>query len=301
MAIHRLCRDVKAWKMHEKTSFLKLLHSQALAWKISTLAENYLLKLEHFEGPLDLLLHLIRKKEVDILAVDLSDLASQYLSYLRTIKFANLSIASAFLGIAATLCEIKSLQLVNAEQNGDADDSDAESLEEVEETLRRRLLIYQGCKEAAASLEVLRGDAGLTLTNSSESKRYMELFGDTTAPLCGHAPALLILYENLLAAVSGRKPELVRTKREQIALEEIIDRLEAQLATTKLIVLQDLYRSIASRYELIAHILAFLQLAREVRELCCHQNALFAPIYLSCRPDNATLTVEDHRPGEALL
>ena len=103
------------------------------------------IRMSLFEGPLDLLLHLIRKKEVSIAEVRLSELTSSYLAYLNFMQSVNLGIAGEFLEIAATLILIKSRQLLPKPI------VEAEELEEEnpEEILRLRLLEYQCYKEAA--------------------------------------------------------------------------------------------------------------------------------------------------------
>ena len=103
------------------------------------------IKIPLFEGPLDLLLHLIRKKEVSIAEVKLSELTSSYLSYIELMQSVNLDIAGEFLEIAATLILIKSRHLL-PKPIEEMEDEDEENPEEI---LRMRLLEYQRFKDAA--------------------------------------------------------------------------------------------------------------------------------------------------------
>ena len=129
--------------------------------KLSTIFANpnnsLEIKIPLFEGPLDLLLHLIRKKEVSIAEVRLSELTASYLEYLENLQSINLDLAGEFLEIAATMILIKSRSLL-PKVTVDDDELDEE---DPEETLRRRLLEYQHYKNAAfelGSLDILGRD-----------------------------------------------------------------------------------------------------------------------------------------------
>lgn len=112
---------------------------------------SYKVKLEIFEGPLDLLLYLIKKEEIDIYDIPIAKLTQQYLEYLELMKLLDLNIASEFIVMAATLMHIKSRMLLPPEE--------VEQLEEEEEDPRqelvKQLLEYKKFKEAAGHLEVL--------------------------------------------------------------------------------------------------------------------------------------------------
>jgi segregation and condensation protein A len=109
--------------------------------------EQFRAELEVFSGPLDLLLHLIRKEEVDIFEVSVSSITDRYLAALKTMEFFDINVAAEFLVVAATLMEMKSRTLLppaEAEDEEDEDDPGAE--------LVRRLLEYKEFKEAAGDL-----------------------------------------------------------------------------------------------------------------------------------------------------
>ena len=104
-------------------------------------------KIEIFEGPLELLLHLIQKKKVSIDEVRLADLTAAYLSYIRALQAVDLDIAGEFLEIAATLILLKSRALLPIPLSEESDEE-----ENPEETLRRRLIEYQRFKDAAYAI-----------------------------------------------------------------------------------------------------------------------------------------------------
>src|SRR2546430_1917309 len=116
---------------------------------------DYRVKLEVFEGPLDLLLYLIRKEEVDIYEVDLVRLASQFIEYLDVMRELDLDIAGEFLVMAATLMYIKSRELLPVDQQVQADGE--EEGEDPRWELIRQLVEYKKFKDAAAQLQTLEG------------------------------------------------------------------------------------------------------------------------------------------------
>ena len=112
--------------------------------------DRYVVKLDIFEGPLDLLLHLIRKHELDIFDIPISFVTTKYLDYLDMMKQLNLDLASEYLDMASTLTLIKSRMLLPSEPN--LDEEDLNEGPDPREELIRRLLEYQKYKTAASAL-----------------------------------------------------------------------------------------------------------------------------------------------------
>ena len=115
---------------------------------------TYNVKLEVFEGPLDLLLYLIKKEEIDIYDIPISIITEQYLEYLELMQLLDLTIAGEFLVMAATLIHIKSKLLLPPDQT-EAEEVDADPRAE----LVKRLLEYKKFKEAASTLGQMITDA----------------------------------------------------------------------------------------------------------------------------------------------
>lgn len=109
----------------------------------------YQVRIENFEGPLDLLLHLIKKNEINIYDIPVAMIAQQYLEYLEAMEELNLNVAGDFLVMAATLLQIKSRMLLPADEAADDDEDGPDPREE----LVRRLLEYKAFKEAARQLD----------------------------------------------------------------------------------------------------------------------------------------------------
>ena len=115
---------------------------------ILTLETNkYALKLQNFEGPLDLLCHLIDKNKMDIYDVKLSEITDQYLEYINEMELQNLDVTSEFLVIASTLVFLKSKELLPKENEDEA--------ELTEEELLRRIIEYKKYKEITKKLKII--------------------------------------------------------------------------------------------------------------------------------------------------
>src|SRR3954466_13522077 len=114
---------------------------------------EYKVKFEVFEGPLDLLLYLIKREEVDIYEVNLTSLAAQFIAYIDTMRMLDLEVAGEFLVMAATLMHIKSRELLPVEQRVEAEAE--EDGEDPRWELIRQLVEYKKFKDAAARLQEL--------------------------------------------------------------------------------------------------------------------------------------------------
>ena len=125
----------------------------------ATNPNGYNVSLSSFEGPLDLLLHLCQKHELDILDIPIGFVTEKYLEYLAVMQLLDLDLASEYLVMAATLAHIKSKMLLPAPPPGQEDDALAEEEEDPREALIKRLLEYQKYKAAGEDLQA-RGVAG---------------------------------------------------------------------------------------------------------------------------------------------
>ena len=122
---------------------------------------EYKVKFEVFEGPLDLLLYLIKKEEVDIYEVNLTRLATQFIEYIEPMRLLDLEIAGEFLVMASTLMYIKSRELLPVDQQAQVEGE--EEGEDPRWELIRQLVEYKKFKDAAAQLQVARSPPGKCL------------------------------------------------------------------------------------------------------------------------------------------
>ena len=227
-------------------------------------------KLEQFEGPLDLLLHLIKVNEIDIFAVDLLHLAQQYFAFLRLVNFRDLAAAGDFLHIAAALLEIKSRRLIPREQPRLDDDSQLlPDTDDPQQELKQRLLVYYHVKQAAQYL----GDRYLRDFNygNEEWTRLLEQpdFQTRDTPRSDRW-MLPVLYEQLLTTVAVRHDRVPQAKLQKIKIETIMQTLLEKLTQVGFTAFQEFYPQIRSRFELAVYFIAALELAR-CGELLLHQ------------------------------
>jgi segregation and condensation protein A len=124
---------------------------------------SYEIKISNFEGPFDLLLHLLKKNEMSIYDIRIYDITTQYLSYLDSLKEMDLEITSEFIVVASTLIEIKSKMLLPQDKK-----KDEESDEDPRQTLIEKLIEYKKFKLAANFLREKRIQAGLFYTKKPE-------------------------------------------------------------------------------------------------------------------------------------
>jgi segregation and condensation protein A len=172
--------------------------------------------LEFFDGPLDLLLHLVKERELDIATMPLALVAEQYLEYVSVMESLDIELAAEYLVIAATLVFLKSKALLPPIPQEFADD-DEPSAEEVEERLRRRLLAYSRFKEAS---EALRAGA-----IEAASFFYRDAGDPGTDLVQRYRIDSGKLGGAFLAALRAAKPERRSIARERISLVAAMENL----------------------------------------------------------------------------
>ena len=214
----------------------------------------YRIDLESFQGPLDLLLHLIRKNELDITDIPIAQVTQQYLEYLEMMRDLDLEVASEFLVMASTLVYIKSRMLLPV----DEEEEEAEG-EDPREELIRRLLEYQKYKKAAeelASLPVLHHDV-FVRPDSTPAPASDEVF--TEASLF----QLMDAFQTVLNEEEKRLP--VEVTREPFSLEEGFAFIESKLAAEPSLRFRNLFTGLDSRLKIVTVFLGVLEMIRSGR------------------------------------
>ena len=250
--------------------------------------EAYPIRLQHFEGPLDLLIHLIKKNEVNIYDIPIALITHQYLEYLSLMQELNLDLAGEFLVMAATLIHIKSRMLIprpTPEVDGELDEEDPR------EALVRRLLEHQKFKAAAELLherETLRSaqhrrpDAAVAEAAGEEQEPELEvdLF------------SLLAAFRGVLERAKSR-PRVVLPP-EQMSIEQRIEQLLERLSETEAVGFEELFADANTRGALIVTFLALLEMIR-LKLIRAFQSGSFGPIrvYKRSRPADAPHPIRD--------
>src|SRR5512134_1710977 len=248
--------------------------------EFESILEDYPIRVLNFEGPLDLLLHLIKANEVNIYDIPISLITQQYLDYLELMQELNLDVAGEFLVMAATLIHIKSRMLLPRPDPAQEDQD-----EDPREALVRRLLEHQKFKAAAELLherETLR------------SAQWTRPDGPI-AEIAGEAPEPEVEVD-LFSLISAFRAVVERAKQrpkvylpsEQIPIEERIEQLLAKLSETEAMGFEDLFADVQTRAGMIVTFLAMLEMIR-LKLIRVFQAGAMGPIrvYKRARPSDA--------------
>jgi len=245
-------------------------------------------KLSNFEGPLDLLLHLIRKHEVDIHDIPIALITAQYLSAIAFMEELDLDVAGEFLLIAATLIHIKSKLLLPRPETAAGVEGE---VEDPRDALVRRLLEHQKFKAAAGLLherEQLRAAQWLR-----PDGRVAELAGDDYEPeLEVDLFSLMNAFQTVVDRLKLRPKVLLPP--EEIPVELRIEQLLARLSETEALGFEDLFSDIEERRGMIVTFLALLEMIR-LKLVRVFQSGSFGPIrvYKRSRPADAPHPIGD--------
>jgi len=244
----------------------------------------YQVRIENFEGPLDLLLHLIKKNEINIYDIPVAMIAQQYLEYLEAMEELNLNVAGDFLVMAATLLQIKSKMLLPADERADDEEEGPDPREE----LVRRLLEYKAYKEAARQLD-------------DQEKMWREIFWREQSPVLEHVEEDLPL-ENVslfdlvdtLKEVLDRNPSsrLLEIIPDNLTVRERMNLILETLEGKESVSFAALFEGPSHRVVIVVTFLALLELMR-LRVARVFQAETFGPILVSRTfslvPDSAEL------------
>lgn len=235
----------------------------------------YTVSLPTWEGPLDLLLHLCQKHELDILNIPIGFVTQKYLEYLALMQLMNLDIAAEYLVMAATLAHIKSKMLLPTPPPGQDEDGVPEEEEDPRETLIRRLLEYQKYKQAAADL-ASRGIAGRDIFTRGIDIEESE---PTGLPPLAEVP-LYSLLEAFQAVLSRAKVKITHDiVTDRISITDRIHELVGALRDRKRIEFKDLFTGLETRFDLVITFLALLEMSR-LRMTRLFQTDPLSPIYV---------------------
>jgi segregation and condensation protein A len=222
----------------------------------------YRVALPDFEGPLDLLLHLCKTHEIDIVNIPISFITEKYLEYLEVMQTMPVDIAADYLVMAATLAYLKSRELVPSPEPLEVVEDEEEEALDPREELIRRLLEYQKYKDAAEKL----GSRPIEGRNVFVRGAEIDVGGDGAAPLADHSVWKLIeSFGKLLEKAGPRPTHDVIVDRVSIGerINQLIDRIEAGGGSFRFDTCVDLtLPEHELRNQIVVTLLAILELAR---------------------------------------
>ncbi|MBI4431792.1 MAG: segregation/condensation protein A [Candidatus Omnitrophica bacterium] len=234
-------------------------------------------RLEVYEGPLDLLLDIIRKNEIDIFNIPMAKVTEQYMEYLNTMKMLNLDIAGEFLVLAATLVYIKSRMILPQEAEKAEDEG-----QDPREELVRKLLEYQAFKEAAKELGTLEAERSLEFTRKIADHYFKDLSPEDVQidSLSANLYDLVLAFHKVLK--SAGHETFHEVLQEVITIEEKIEEIKQILAARAEVNFLELFPPESSRNELIVTFLAILELAKS-KFIRIVQKVRFGDIMIAAR------------------
>lgn len=216
---------------------------------------SYKVKLDIFEGPLDLLLYLIRKNEVDIYDIPIAIITEQYLEYLDLMTVLNLDIAGEYLVMAATLTKIKSKMLLPPIEDGDEEEEEDPRAE-----LLEHLLEYQHYKEVAFQLksrELLEKDIFTRIQVDEQDAGDDSDGGIIEVSLFDLVDALRKVIEK-----KDLPGNLIEVNVERISVKDKMFEIVMHLKEKQEIIFQSIFDALTTRYEIIVTFLAVLELIK---------------------------------------
>ena len=236
-------------------------------------SDQYRFKLDNFEGPLDLLLHLIKEAKMDIATVKLADITEQYLNYMQDLKNIDMDRASEFITIAATLIEIKSKKLLPVEQEALPDDE-----EDDEAILLRRLKEYELFKKTGKELKEIEDVNKFYRAPGKETEKVKIVMKDMVLEQLLDAFAKLLMKEELKKVAKPDEPKKIVKDRFTVA-EKIIS-IRNFAKERKRFTFEELFEDDMSKSELINVFLALLELLK-LQTVKVLQSQIFGEIVIT--------------------
>lgn len=225
-------------------------------------------KLENFEGPLDLLLHLIKQSKMEIENVELAKITEQYLEIMNNLPELDLEVASEFIEVAATLIEIKSKALLpKLIEEDEVDEEDPEAL------LLQRLQEYKLFKETSEKLKLSENVSRFYKEPEEEANKFRIVIKDMSLDL------LLNAFANVLTRVTKveNENEPKQIEKEKFTVTQKIASIKDALVIKEKIMFSELFSQSISRDEIITTFMALLELLK-LQEIKCVQTDAFNDI-----------------------
>lgn len=216
---------------------------------------DYEIQLEEFQGPFDVLLHLVHKNEIDIFDIPIATITSQYLAFLEEMKERNLELTSSFILVAAQLIEIKSRMLLPPEEGEEDEESDPR------EELARRLYEYKIFKEISSFMKSREKEYLHTYYKDPEYVEWSQEFVTEVDP-----QALFQAFKHILATVDLLREEeepVQNIPKEVLRVEDKIQDIRRLMDSGSRISFRALFEKQRTAQNVITTFLALLQLVKE--------------------------------------
>lgn len=232
-----------------------------------------------FEGPLDLLLHLVKESKMDIYEINIRDIIDQYLTFIHSLKEQNIDVASEYLVMAAELIHLKSKLLIN--RKDETEEADSEFSINSEEDLRNKLLEYEKYKEITKDFQKLEEKRGEVYTKLPESLK--EYIPDNITLPQGQLSIndLLNAYLSFIEHQKFLKPLNTKITKKELSVEDKIKSIRSILKTKKRVNFIELF-SEPTKESVVITFLSILEMSKN-NEIILSQQDNFSPIMIEKR------------------
>lgn len=246
----------------------------AVLEQLSSFDTGYSFKLDNFEGPLDLLLHLIRDAKVDISEIKLADVTEQYLDYMAGLDELDLEKASDFIDIAATLIEIKSKSLLPRVEEEVVDEEDPEAV------LLRQLKEYKLFKEASEKMKEIENVDRFYKPADETVNDYRYVLGEL------NIEGLLNAFASMLTRVKKEEEKIIPKKieKDRFTVAEKIISIRQNILQKKKMRFSEFFEDDYTRSEMINLFLAVLELLK-MQEIIVKQQSTYEDIDIELREE----------------
>ena len=239
------------------------------------MSDKYVVTIDNFDGPLDLLLHLIKEQDIDIYDIKIEDITKQYLDYIRHMKELNLEIASEYLVMASELIEMKSKMLLPKKKEKEEDDYE----EDPRELLIERLLAYKRYKEVTSEFKDLELTRKMVFTREPDNlNRYVK--EDENSEKLGVAD-LIDAFNNLLKRKELDRPIATKITKKELSVTEKVNKIKNILRNKKKINFEDIFE-VSTKEEVIISFLSVLEMVKK-DEILLTQEGNFKNIVISLK------------------
>ncbi len=237
---------------------------------------NYIVNITEFEGPLDLLLHLIKQNDIDIFEISIEQIADQYLTYISEMEQMNLDIASEYLVMAAELIEIKSSVLLP-----NYCDNDDNTEEDVRQQLINKLILYKQYKEVTSQLKELEEKRMMSYSKRASNLEQYKTTMPQVEDMSVDVDKLIEAFDNFLKRLEYEKPINTKVTKKEYSVSDRNNQIKEILKKHQKVEFLDLFNEYNKEY-IIVTFLSILELSKK-QYLQIIQEHNFQKIYLTLK------------------
>lgn len=239
------------------------------------MSDKYVVTIDNFDGPLDLLLHLIKEQDIDIYDIKIEDITKQYLDYIKKMKELNLEVASEYLVMASELIEIKSKLLLPKKKEMDEDNYE----EDPREILIERLLAYKRYKSVTKEFKDLELTRKMVFTKEPDNlNRY--IIEEVKYGELGVSD-LIDAFNNLMKRKELDKPLATKITKKELSVSEKVNKIKNILKNKKKIRFEEIFE-VPTKEEVIISFLSILEMVKK-NEITLIQDKNFSNIVISLK------------------